>query len=452
MSGDPLERAVLLLSRGRPAEAIVELERRLAEAPGDGRAHALSALGFADLERFEEALEASQRGIGASPEMPFAHYVNASVLLRMGKARRALEPAREALTLDPDDAEHYAMVASCHASLADWREALEMAERGLTIEPEDDRLVNLRALCLRQLGDVDGAEAALRSALTGDPENAWTFQNLGYSALQAGRADEAVAHFRESLRLDPTDEASREGLGEALKARVPLYRPVIAWQLLCGRLSDRLGVGLILGFFILAQVVRQVFPDGSPIGSALLIAYASFVWMSWAVNPLFDVLLLLRSDLRPVLTGREKVASCGVLLCLVLAVATLAVKFVWNFPQLEYLALAFAFAAIPTAGWANLPNGKARLTGIGMAAVALLAATAALGAALFVLHLVEWDRDFIEKKYPLAVKERVVPLLEKCASGANVSLLVSVASSWILTGLGFVPERRGGMGNRRRPR
>lgn len=432
MTEPRIQRAVLLLQSGRAEEAITELTAALADDPGDAQAHALRALALSDLEDFPAALASAERAVGEAPEWGFAHATHARVLIAMEKPKEALRPAKAAVALDPDDEGHHATVAACYAGLARWKDALAAADRGLEIDPEDVQCTNLRALCLRQLGQVDEAESALLQSLRTDPENAWTFQNLGFAALRANRPDEAIEHFRESLRLDPTDQVSRQGLATALKAKVPLFRPILAWQMFSSSVSERFGLGLVLGLFVLVRVVEAFLP-GHPVGGLLVIAYVAFVWMSWAADAAFDVLLLVRKDLRHLLERRERIASGGVILCLLIAFSLLVARFGFGFVGVEWLAIVAAFVAIPTAGWARLPNGKARTVG---AAVAAAAWAAMLGAIGLALAMAMGDHEC---------------WADQVAVLAGLSLLVSVGSTWLMLGLGFVPESRGKRGTRRRP-
>lgn len=452
MTGNSIDRARHLLAVGRNEDALEELGRALADDPQNAVAHGLRGYALIDLERFDEALEAADRAVGASPDHPFGYEVRGWVLLRMGRGKKALASALEALALDPDDVDHHDLCASCHVVLSQWREGLAAAEQGLEIDPEHARCTNLRALCLRQLGELDEAEVALESALANDPENAWTFQNLGFSLLKAGRHDEAIRAFRESLRLDPTDEASRVGLATALKARYVLYRPLVAWQMLCSRLSARFGIMLIVGFFVLHRIVQAVLPEGSLVGKALLAVYLSIVWMSWAGNALFDLMLLARPSLRGILTRREQSAAIGVLVCIAVAVWGAVAMVLFHGSGAEMVAFAGAFAAIPMAGWTKLPNARARHVGIGLAAAALGLAVVAAGIDLWVTAYLGWDfSDANLMQFPLDEFEQMKVRYRTSSQLATFSLLISVGSSWLLSGLGFVPEKRGGRGARHRP-
>ena len=232
-----------------------------------------------------------------------------------------------------------------------------------------------------------------------------------------------------------------------------LYRPIVAWQMLCGRLSERFGIMLVVGFFLLHRFVQSALPDGSLIGKVLLAAYASIVWMSWAGNALFDLMLLAQPRLRGILDARERASAVGVLVCLLLGAWGATAALAFHGYVAELVAVAGAFAAIPMAGWVRLPNGKARRVGIAVAAAALGLAVAAAGIDLWVTRDVGWDFLFEGvEAVPTVDLMQWKARFEAAANLALISLFVSAGSSWLLTGLGFVPESRGGRGARRRPR
>jgi len=465
VSREHLKRAVHLVDAGRAEDALAELERALAEDPTDAYALGLRAYALSDIDDLPAALESAERAVGAAPDWSFPHHVRGTVLLRMERWRDARAAAAEAVGLDPEEPDHRALVASAYAGMARWRDARDAADAGLELDPDDERLLNLRALSSRMLGELEDAEGSLETALSNDPDNAWTLENLAFAKLQANEPVDAARLFRESLRLDPESESAREGLALAIKARVPLFRPILAWQLLCARLSSGRGGLLILGFWLLNQVLQRSPIGGTPLGNGLLAAYLVFVWMSWAGNSLFDVALLARRDLRGVLDPRERVAAGAVAGLVVASLGTLgaialglpaAPSTIWFMA-----AGALAGAAIPVAGWPPLPNARARAIGGLVAAAATLSALAGV--------VLAWigDRAVAAAPGPIGIsgKGAGAPGAPRGALGVEVdtsaldaamavlglSILISVLSSWLLSGLAFVPESRRQRGNRRRP-
>lgn len=453
------ERAVHLLQAGRAEDALEELGKAIADDPEDAHAHALRGLALADLGDRDGAVASADRAIAAAPDWSYPWFAKAHILLSHAP-KEAQGAAEEALRLDPEEPDHHGILAASLVARKKWRAAAEAAAQGLELDPDHDQCLNLRAMALRQLGETDGAANALEVSLANEPENAWTLQNLGYLKLQEGEPEEAARLFREALRLDPEDGDSRAGLGLAIKARVPLFRPILAWQMLCERLSGALGLGLILGLWLVNRLVQSSSLKGTALGTSVLVAYIAFVWMTWAGSALFDVALLTNRSLRPILERREKVAAAGVGTVVVLALASLGMLFWWGGAAFGLPTMALAFAAIPVAGWAPLPNGRARALGAAIGGLAFALAVGSFAAAVLngppapgtgtesVVDPV--DMDGVTGG---AIGSVAGPTSLEIASTlmAAGSVILSVGASWLLTALGFVPERRGARGKGRRP-
>ena len=75
------QRALALHHQGRYDMAEKEMRQHLAESPDDGVAHAGLAMSLLELDKLDEAEEASTRGIGLTPDLAFTHYVLARVLM-----------------------------------------------------------------------------------------------------------------------------------------------------------------------------------------------------------------------------------------------------------------------------------------------------------------------------------------------------------------------------------
>jgi len=455
LTDDRLRRAVHFVGAGRAEDALAELEHALAEDPTNAYALGLRAYALADMDDLTAALESAERAIGEAPDWAFPHHVQGSVLLRMEKWRSAGKAAAEAVALDPEEPDHRALLASAYAGMSRWRDARSAADAGLEFDPDDERLLNLRALSSRMLGELEDAEGSLETALANDPDSAWTLENLAFAKLQANEPVEAAHLFRESLRLDPESHSAREGLALAIKARLPLFRPILAWQLFCAKLTSGRGGLLIFGAWILNRLIQESPIGGTPVGNGLLAAYLVFVWMSWAGNALFDVALLARRDLRGILEPRERVAACVVAGLVVLSLSTLAALAVGLTNASSTLwfvtAGALAAAAIPVSGWPPLPNAKARTVGGLVAAAATLTALAGL--------VFAWVGDRVLAASPAvpggapraAGLQGGTDSIDVAMALFGLSILTSVLSSWLLSGLAFVPESRRQRGKRRPP-
>lgn len=317
-----LDRAVLLLQQSRPADAVRELGRVLAEQPDHSLALSYLALAQSHLGQHTEALRAADQAVLHTPDFDFAHYARAQALHRADRDDDAKPSAEEAIRLSPDDERNHALLASIRLSLRDWAGALEAAERALAINPGHVPSANLRAMALVRLGRMSEATQAVAYALENDPNDALSHANQGWNELHHNRPRPAMEHFREALRLSPDFEYARQGMLEALRARNPVYRLLLRYFLWMGRQSRRLQWAVVIVSFLGLEGVRAVASENPDAGTylwPLVYAFYAFVYLSWTAGPMFNLALRFDRFGRLVLSRDERVASNWFAACLALA-------------------------------------------------------------------------------------------------------------------------------------
>ncbi len=425
-----LDRARMLLQVERHAEAARELTALLAEEPQHPGAHALLALSLAVGERWEEGLEAARTAVSLAPDWYYAHFVLGTILCDAGRPKEALASAREARRLEPEDADVHALVARCFGVLGRWKEVLVSARRGLEVDPKHVDSLNLRAQALRLLGRTDDARGALDIALAEDPEDPDTHASYGFARLQEGDGHQALEHFREALRLDPSHEAARAGLAEALKARNPLYRPILWWMLFSARFNRRQSVLVIVGLLFGARALAKTFasvPGLELLAAVVVFGYLFLMWTSWVGTALFDLLLWLRRDTRDVLLQQDRNCALmvgGAILAALLIGGTFTALGLLVEGLLGFAAL--MAVAIPIAGASSVGNRRAR--GFAVALAGILAAGTLLG-----LALAAYDAE-----QPLAEGAQQ----SKVGLGVLALAFVgSLLSSWVMMGLRMIRPR-----------
>lgn len=307
-----LLRAQLLLSQSRAADAEREVNLALAQNPEDPQAHALLACARVDAKRAAEALAPAQAAVGFAPDESYFHYVHAFVLHHLDKEKEALQAVNEALRLSPENEDNFALRSSIHLARRDWVAALADAEAALAIDPEHVTAANLRAMALVRLGRKEEATLTVDAALQRAPENAMSHANQGWTCLHRNDPRAAQEHFREALRLDPELEFARQGMLEALKARNPIYRGMLAYFLWMGGLSQRAQWMVILGCYFGTRFIVRTAAQSPELGWFLwpiaILAYA-FVFLTWTASPMFNLLLRLNRFGRLVLSREERTAS-----------------------------------------------------------------------------------------------------------------------------------------------
>jgi tetratricopeptide (TPR) repeat protein len=257
------------------------------------------------------------------------------------------------LRLDFYDANYHALLAAVFQAQSQWRKMLEAAETGLQVDPEHVGSANLRAFALNRLNRKDEASAALETALARDPENATTHASQGWTRLHQGDTQGALHHFREALRLEPDHAWAREGIIEALKSRHFMYRLFLRYLFWMARLSPSAQWGVVMGLFIGSRLVRslgQSIPELAPFLKPISLLYILFVFFTWTARPLFNLLLRLDKFGRLVLTPSQIVATNWIGACLLTALVSGALCFVFPEPVWFALLITSLGMVIPIAG------------------------------------------------------------------------------------------------------
>lgn len=320
-----LTRAVHLYQISRYADAETELRRALAEQPHDPQAHALLGLCLAKQERLPEAEVEVNQAITLAPDWDHAHYCRSAVLQERRRYAEAEEAAREAVRLDPASPDNYARLAITLYCQNKWQATLDAALEGLKYNGEHADCMNLRTMALTKRGRQREAIATVDEALARDPDDSYAHANKAWALLHEGKSRPALDQFREALRLDPTNEYARHGMVEALKARNPIYRWMLAYFLWMARLDDRMRWGVILGGYFGSRILRAVSersPELAPWILPIQILYLVFVLLTWFAMPLFNLLLRLNKFGWHALSRDQRVASNWFGGCVALSLAS----------------------------------------------------------------------------------------------------------------------------------
>ena len=379
------DRGALLHDQGRHDLAEREYREHLAAQPDDGIGHALLSLTLVELERLPDADNESRTAIALAPDEPFAHYARARVLLARRRYEEAVLAASETTRLDPDHPRGFAILAAARLSQRRWSDALAATDAGLALEPEHENLLTIRGLALRHMGRSAESQQAFEGALRRDPENSYAQASRGLGLLHDGRMGEALEAYREALRLDPSNEMARSGLVEALKARNPIYAAVLRAMLFIGRLSGRATFLLFFGFFIIQRTLRELVraePSLAPIVFPLLGVYLFVVWLTYAADPLFNLLLRLDSFGRHVLTDEQRLESSIVGPLVAVGLPAALVTVVTGSEVAALLAILGLGLVVPIAATFACEEGWPRTVMTGVTALILV--VAAIGLALAV--------------------------------------------------------------------
>jgi tetratricopeptide (TPR) repeat protein len=401
--GAQLDRALLLYRQNRFDLAEQEFRRVLGESPNDPTAHAFLGLCLAHQEKLDEAQREVEQAIVLAPAWAFTHSCRSQVLEHRRKFAEAEASAREAVRLEPLDADYWARLAAVLFRQEKWKDAYDSSMQGLEHDPENSGCMHLRTMALTKLGRQMEAVASVDAALRRDPDDALAHTNKGWALLHQGKPRAALEHFREALRIDPMSEFAKAGIVEALKARNPVYRWMLAYFLWMARLSNAARWGVVLGGYFGARMLRELARSNPAWGAwiqPIIVVYIVFVLMTWFAYPFFNLLLRFNKFGWYALSRDQRAASNWFGACLAVFVSALVAHFAWDAPASFVVAGVAVGLALPLVtlyscdvGWPRqaMTSFAGAMALVGVVAIALSAidspsANAPIG--LFVLGFI----------------------------------------------------------------
>lgn len=233
-----LNRALHLFRISRYADAELELRRTLAEQPYDPAGPRVLRPLPRQAGKTPEAKAEVEQAITLAADWDHAHYCRSVVLQERRRYADARRPPR-GTAAQPRRSNNYARLAITLYCQGKWQDSLDAALAGLQYDAEHADCMSLRTMALAKLGRQREALATVDESLARDPDDSYANANKAWALLHEGQPrPRAIDQFRKALRLDPTNEYARHGMVEALKARNPIYRWILAYFLWMGRLDN----------------------------------------------------------------------------------------------------------------------------------------------------------------------------------------------------------------------
>lgn len=193
------------------ANAIRRQEERLQRDP--------ASLAFAQLAdlyrkagRTREAIALCREGLTRYPHYTTARLILAKTLLAEEQLDEALGELRVILDGRPDDVQAHRLAAEAHRRRGDVEAAIAHLEALLRLDPGDREARAVLGL-LRATDGGNGLARVLR-------DDTFVTMTFGRVCLEQGLVEEAAQVFTRLLRKNPNHPGAREGLEQALRARL----------------------------------------------------------------------------------------------------------------------------------------------------------------------------------------------------------------------------------------
>lgn len=210
------QKALALLQRNLPAEAVPLLEQVCRTDPRDAEAwHLLGGIKHHQ-GHYESAVTCYERAVYLEPQNPSAFYNLANALCEIGRFDEAARHYLSALTLHPNYIEAHCNLGAVFERQKRYAQAAEHYRLALQIDPSRIELHYNLGNALKALGHYAEAEASYRCVLQQRPDHAITNNNLGNLLADQGRFDEAIACFQHVLKLHPNHADASNNLGNVL--------------------------------------------------------------------------------------------------------------------------------------------------------------------------------------------------------------------------------------------
>lgn len=249
---------VLLLQRGRNAEAAVILRDALAVRPQAAEVLSNLAVALKNLKQFDAALQAADRALAIAPAAVPALNNRGNILRLLGRFDEALASLGRALELQPDHLDALCNRATTLASMGLLAEALAAHGDALRLRPLHGPSLQGQGDVLLRMGRRDEAVAAYESARAhgGDAAHiAFALSALGVGEPPAAAPTDYVRNLFEAF-ANTFDET----LVGALRYRTPeLIGSLVAQACPSGSLDVLdLGCGTGLSGIALRPVARRL--------------------------------------------------------------------------------------------------------------------------------------------------------------------------------------------------
>ncbi len=164
----------------------------------------------------DEAIDEFTQALQGNPKYGLGHYDLGSALQSRGRIDEAVLQYRQAIEWQPNLVRPRYNLGCILASQGKFAEAIAQYQDALRLEPYASEVRNNLGIALASSGNLDEAIAQFRRAIELRPDFAEAHVNLGHGLATQGNFVEAIQHYQEALRFDPTDASDHYDLAIAL--------------------------------------------------------------------------------------------------------------------------------------------------------------------------------------------------------------------------------------------
>ena len=205
-------RALGVLERNRPAEAVPLLQRLLKTNVRAFEAHLYLGNAYLMLGRTDAALAEFDAASQLNPSLSTPHFEAAKALSGKGQIDAAVARARRGLELEPLSFYGHYTLGVILRRAERWQDAFQSFSKAVELNPRDNRAQSGLSSAALRVERFDVAEHALLAMIDAGYQPAAAHFNLGRIAERRGDRAEARRRYGLALKADPAFKPARDAL------------------------------------------------------------------------------------------------------------------------------------------------------------------------------------------------------------------------------------------------
>jgi tetratricopeptide (TPR) repeat protein len=233
--------ALVLVSKGRPAEAYENLRNARRLAPESAEVESDMGIAAAALNDIDDTEQHFLRARTLAAGRSYSYFPNAVWLEKQGRRTDALEAYSWAASLAPSDLRPRYGMMRIYDELPDWYNLRKTVQDALSLAPGDPETAGFAVILQHHPDNVKAAEELARKEPTAEnyltlsdsycadgrykecmeaaqkaiqlrPQYALAYNNLGAAYVSLGRLDEAIETVKQALKFDPDNHLAQANL------------------------------------------------------------------------------------------------------------------------------------------------------------------------------------------------------------------------------------------------
>ena len=221
---------VLALQEGKPADAILRIQRAIEVRPGSAVYHGNLGVALQAVGRLDEAREHLERAVKLDPRQVDATFNLGVTLQTLGLLDEAVGRYRQVVTFVPGHLGARRNLGNALHALDRHEDAVDAYRLALVLAPTDPGLLGSMGASLVAIEQLDEGIATFEKAVQYVPNDPDAWTNLAMALHQASRYDDAMEAYGKALALRPGHVEGWQSLGRVLAASDRLDGAVDCYQ------------------------------------------------------------------------------------------------------------------------------------------------------------------------------------------------------------------------------